>query len=197
MTMVSGGLLVGIPLLRKALMLANSSELAVGTMSYAGLYISVVIALFLVPAGMVGFHTLQRHNYGRIGHTGFWTVVIASVVFALGLAGYLWWQDPALLWLVYPVSALGLVAGFILYGAAALQARALPRWCGLAFIFVLPAAIALVGLRPYFGLRGGLSTTSILFGLTWLALGYVLWRRGRVSRERTSRVRRTSHYKPR
>jgi hypothetical protein len=98
------------------------------------------------------------------------------------LAGYLRWEDHTLLWLVSPVGTLGLVVGFILYGVATLQARILPPWCGIAFMAALPAAIALVWIRPLFGLGAGASTTSILFGLAWLGLGYNLWTRRRESR---------------
>lgn len=192
MTIVSGGLLVTIPLLRRALLLANSEQAAEALFD-VGLYVLVVVALFLVPIGMFGFRVLQVRNFGRIGHAGFWTVIIASTMLALGLAGFLWWENPALLWLVSPVGALGLVGGFILYGTATLQAKVLPRWCGIVFSVILPAAIALVWIRPFFGLREGVSTTSILFGLTWLALGYVLWARRSGPGERPPRVRPTSH----
>jgi hypothetical protein len=81
------------------------------------------------------------------------------------------------------------LVGFVLYGAATLQARVLPLWCAVPFIAALPAAIALVWIRPLLGLGEGASTTSILFGLAWLALGYALYSRGRESGELTSRVR--------
>ena len=153
------------------------------------IYVLSVGALLLVPIGMVGFHILQMGCYGRIGRVGFWTVVIASIVLGLGVAGRLWWENSAPLWLVSPVSTLGLLVGFILYGAATLQARVLPHWCGMTFMAALPAAIALVWIRPVLGLGEGTSTTSILFGVAWLALGYVLWTRRRESGERSSRVK--------
>lgn len=56
--------------------------------------------------------------------------------------------------------------GLILYGAATLQARVLPRWCGLGLIIVPPVAVV-------FGDYGG-----IVFGLLWVALGYVLGSQG-------------------
>jgi hypothetical protein len=181
MAIVGGGLLVAIPLRYRGFLLANA-QLAAEAMFNVGLYFLVVVALFLVPMGMVGFHALQMRNYGLVGHTGFWTVVIASVMVASGVAGYLWWEDSTLLWLVSPVGALGLVVGFVLYGAATLYARVLPLWCGMTFMIALPAAIALVWIRPFFGLGEGTSTTSILFGLAWIGLGYVLWTRRRARR---------------
>jgi hypothetical protein len=39
---------------------------------YPMLYnVALVVALLLVPVGMVGFHALQRHSYGRKGCAGF------------------------------------------------------------------------------------------------------------------------------
>ena len=83
----------------------------------------------------------------------------------------------ALEWLVYPVRVLAVLVGFALYSAATLQARVLPRWCSVGLIVGLPVAIAL---RLYGG--------NILFGLLWLALGYVLWSRGEAATEQPSRV---------
>ncbi len=78
--------------------------------------------------------------------------------------------------LFFPVGTLAVFTGFVLYGAASLQARVLPRWCGIGFI---------VG--PFMLLLGGLG--GIVFGLLWLALGYVLWSQRGAATERRSRVR--------
>ena len=186
--MVSGVMLVMAPLLHRTFGLVL--PVGAGYMVFVvGLYVLLVVALFLVPIGMVGFHVLQGGNYGRMGHLGFWTVVVASIVLGLGVGGYLWREDSVPLVFVCAVGTLGLLVGFVLYGAATLQARVLPLWCAVAFIAALPAAIALVWIRPLFGLGEGASTTSILFGLAWLALGYALWSRRRESGELTSRVR--------
>ncbi len=76
---------------------------------------------------------------------------------------------------------LGLVVGFVFYGIATLQARVLPRWCGVTFIVVLPiAALAL-------SVRLPLAQTSIVFGLAWLALGYALWARREASADQQPR----------
>ncbi len=135
------------------------------------------VGLLLTVVGMVGLHALQKENYGRIGRAGFYTVVVASLGQVLGtvvlLAG-----SAALAWLVFPVGVLAVLVGFVLYGAATLQARVLPRWCGVGLIVGLPVAIAL-------GLYGG----NVLFGLFWLALGYLLWSRMGTAAEQPSRVR--------
>jgi hypothetical protein len=133
--------------------------------------------VLLTAVGMVGLHALQRENYGRIGRAGFYSVVIASVAQFLGTVVRLL-GSTALEFLVFPLGVLGVLVGFVLYGAATLQARVLPRWCGVGLIVGLPIAIAL-------GLYGG----NVLFGLFWLALGYVLWSHRGAAAEQPSRVR--------
>jgi hypothetical protein len=144
----------------------------------------IVVALLLVPVGMVGFHVLQRYRYGRIGLAGLWLVVIASLVVAFGVADYFIWGD--FLQAMPPVwlglGLLGLVVGFVLYGAATLQAKVLPRWCGVALIVALPVALALSVPLPF-------ASMFIVFGLAWLALGYALWMRRNTTAGQPSRVR--------
>jgi hypothetical protein len=134
-----------------------------------------IVAALLMVVGLLGLHALQKDNYGRIGRGGFWTVVVASLAQVLGLVIFLLGSE-ALIWLVFPVGFVAVPFGLILYGAATLQARVLPRWCGLGLIIVPPVTVVL-------GDYGG-----ILFGLLWLALGYALWSwRGRAA-EQPSRV---------
>jgi uncharacterized membrane protein YdcZ (DUF606 family) len=144
----------------------------------------IAVALVLVPVGMVGFHALQRHSYGRVGLAGFWLVVIASLLVAAGVADYFIWgdvlQELPPVWLVWGV--LGLLVGFLLYGMATLQAGMLPRWCGVAFIAALPVALALSGQLSFASMFG-------VFGLAWLALGYALWTRRGVTTVQNTRVR--------
>ncbi len=127
--------------------------------------------LLLTATGIVGLHSLQKDNYGRIGQAGFYTVVVASLGQVLGTI-FLLAGSTALEFLVFPVGVLGVLVGFVLYGAATLQARVLPRWCGIGLIVGLPVAIAL-------GLYGG----NVLFGLFWLMLGYVLLQRGETAQQ--------------
>ena len=141
-----------------------------------------VVALVLLPIGFVGFHALQRQNYGRTGRAGFWMVVTASLAVALGLITYFFLGTSGFLWLATSVGPVGLVVGFVLYGVATLQAKVLPRWCGVAFIIALPCAIAL-------SIPWSFASLFIVFGLMWLTLSYVLWSHKDTSAERPSRVR--------
>ena len=70
--------------------------------------------------------------------------------------------------------------GLVLLGAATLRAGVLARWCGALLI------VAVLGIPIYFALGnyGG----AILYGLLWLALGYVLWSRREAATEQPSRV---------
>ena len=133
-----------------------------------------VVGILLVVVGLVGFHELQRGSYGRIGRAGFYTVVVASLIQVVGLVGFLL-GSMALEWLIL-VGGLGSLVGFVLYGAATLRTGVLPRWCGVAIIVVLPASIPL---GEY---------ASLLFGIVWLALGYVLWSQRASSAGQSSRV---------
>lgn len=133
-----------------------------------------VVGILLVVVGLMGFHELQRERYGRIGRAGFYTVVVASLIQVVGLVGFLL-GSMALEWLIL-AGGLGSLAGFALYGAATLWAGVLPRWCGVALIVALPASIPL---GEY---------ASLLFGIVWLALGYVLWSQRDSSTGQPSRV---------
>jgi len=144
---------------------------------------AVTDVLFMIGAlctvgGFVGFHALQKNNYGRIGRGGFWTVVVATLALVVGLivelVGSTTIAEP-----LFPVGTLAVFIGFALYGAASLQARVLPRWCGIGLI-VGPSIFLLGDLLGDFG--------GILFGLLWLALGYVLWSQREASVGQLSRV---------
>jgi hypothetical protein len=139
-----------------------------------------VVPVLLTLVGLVGFHTLQKANYGGIGRGGFYTVVVGLLAQVLGTITHLSGSE-ALEWLVFPVGIGLMIVGLVLYGVATLQARVLPRWCGLGFIVVPPLVIVLeISLEGY---------GETLFGLLWLALGYVLWSGRGTTAQQPSRVR--------
>ncbi len=137
--------------------------------------ILIIIAWLLQVIGLVGFHTLQKRNYGRIGQGGVYTFIVGAPTQALGLLLLLAGSE-TLSELLIGVGGVSILIGLVLYGAATLQARVLPRWCGIALIVSLPVTILL-------GAYGG-----ILFGVVWIALGYVLWTQRSTTNERSSRV---------
>ena len=139
--------------------------------------ILVILAMILEVVALLGFHALQGRNYGRIGRAGLYTTIAAIVLFELLLLVSLFGVNVGLDWLV-AVGVLGLLVGLVLYGAATLQARVLPRWCGILFIIFMPVGILLGDLQPIWG------------GLVWLALGYALWSQSSsAAGEQPSRVR--------
>src|SRR5215210_6471410 len=140
----------------------------------------------------------STHNLPDTISAGFWLVVVGAlmvvlggaVFFTLGKAGDFLQATPSLVWVVLGllglvVGSVSLVVGYPLYGVATLQARVLPRWCGIAFIAALSASIALSALwillafvasyEPFLSLSG--VSTFMVLGLAWLALGYALWAR--------------------
>ena len=136
------------------------------------------VALFLLAVGVVGFHALQKDHYGLIGLAGFAIVVIAALASVVARIVILVSGSEALFPIV-AVGGIGLMLGFALYGVATLRARVLPLWVGVAFIVGVPIRYALFPIDPW-----GLT----LFGLLWVALGYVLWSRREAVADQPSRV---------
>jgi len=141
----------------------------------------LIIALLLLALGLVGLHalqgpSLQGGSYGRIGLAGLYTALAAIAAQVFGwfviLAG-----SAALLWLVSPVGPLVMLVGFVLYGAATVQARVLPPWYGVLLIVLMPILLVL-------GVYG-----NIWRGLVLIVLGYGLWMHRGASPERPPRVR--------
>jgi hypothetical protein len=143
-----------------------------------------IVAVLLVVVGLAGFHALQKGHYGRIGRGGFYTVIVAATAQILAQVG-LMSGSMAFRFLDF-LGLLGVMVGFVLYGAATLQARVLPRWCGVGFIVGLPVwwVLSVILGNEYGGSLGGM-----LFGFLWLALGYVLFSRRGAATEQPSRVR--------
>ena len=132
------------------------------------------VAIIFILVGLVGLHTLQKGNYGLLGRIGFYMFVVGALIEMLGsvlviLAGN------ALEW-VMVVGFMTVIVAAILYGAATLRARILPRWCGVGFIVapMLPLALDTYG--------------ALLQGLFWVALGYVLLSRRSEPAGQPSRV---------
>ncbi len=158
-----------------------SIEAAGGPFSDALLFLAALLTL----AGLMGLHALQRGNYGRIGRVGFYTAAVGLLAQALAALVLLMGSEVLenfAQWLVAPVGSLTVLVGLVLYGAATLQAMVLPLWCGLALIVVPPIAFYLNS-KVFYG-------SLALFGVLWVALGYVLWsRRGTPTEQQPSRVR--------
>lgn len=134
---------------------------------------SLLAAYALTAVGLVGFHVLQQRHYGRIGPfavslacLGSLGAIVAMMVIVAG--------GPDLD-LLHTIGALLVIVGYVFYGVATLQAAQLPRWCGIAFVVAGPVTFAFLGF-------GG--STTLVFGLFWLALGAVLWFHANLSSRR-------------
>ena len=153
---------------------------------FGSVLLFVAVWLLLLVA-LAGFHALQKEHYGRIGRAGFYTVIVgASAMIVIQL---LTWVGVTLgiTALVFPdpVGLLIVMVGLVLYGVATLQARVLPRWCGVGLIVGVPVLIGLSVVSEEYGeMLGG-----ILFGLLWLALGYILWSESGAAAEHPARAR--------
>jgi hypothetical protein len=151
-----------------------------GLEEFGALDILIILGYVLILVGLLGFHILQGRNYGRIGRAGLYTSIGSILVLFLWLVASLL-AGTAVLVVLNIVGALGLLVGLTLYGAATLQARVLPRWCGILFIILMPGAILLASLLWQW--------EPMWSGLVWLALGYGLWSQRSATAEQPSRVR--------
>ena len=138
--------------------------------------------LFLVPwllsaAAIAGLHLRQRHRAGRLGQIGAWTTLTAMLAAAVGTLSALTDSD-ALLWLGFPVGALGWAAGMALLGIATIRAKVVPAWAGVALAIAEPATILVaVALSPLVPLQDdGSFSGALANGAAFLALGLALRR---------------------
>ena len=153
----------------------NLFTLSLGQQAFfnTGLNVLYIIVLLLSVGGLAGFHALQKESYGRVGRGGFYTVLVSVAILILETVVFSFGSEA--IGFLNPIGLLGVLVGFVLYGAATLQARVLPRWCGVLFIVFFPVAL----LSVEYG--------NIWTGLVQLVLGYVLWSRSAAS-EQPSRV---------
>jgi hypothetical protein len=137
------------------------------------------IATLGMLAGIVGLHAREAPNYGRLGTAGFFAAFVGVFFLLASTVATMLAGREVLDWL-FILGFLGTCVGFLLFGAATLRARVLPRWCGILFL------VAVFGIPVYFALGnyGG----AILYGLVWLGLGYGLWLERDTSAEQTTRV---------
>lgn len=122
----------------------------------------LTVALAGTLVGLLGLHAQQATSYGVLGTVGLLAALIGTALVLANVA-FIHVAGRDVLDLLLGVGLVGMFFGFVLLGVATLRARVLPQWCGAALIVVLPIAAIL-------GDYGG----GLVFGLVWLALGYVL-----------------------
>jgi hypothetical protein len=164
-------------------LLGRAIPYAAGDPTYSGLLrLSaglVLLAALLTLGGLLGLDALEAGSYWNLGRAGFYVAGVGLLAQALAALVLLMGSE-ALEWLLAPVGSLAVVVGLALYGVATLRAGVLARWCGWALIVVPPIA-AYLNSKVFYG-------SIALFGVLWVALGYVLWSRSGRPSERSSRV---------
>jgi hypothetical protein len=132
----------------------------------------LMLALLLVVIGAAGL-VIQARDAGRLGRLGKTGIVLGAVGAALPvigslIQGILFDGDyPLMPYFVIP-GVLALVVGFVLLGLAVLQAKVLPRW---AAVLLIVGTLAMLGFND----QNARALMAIPFGISWVAVGYVLW----------------------
>lgn len=129
----------------------------------------------LIGLGTAGLVVLLRHagRFGRtarrgaiLGVAGLIVMVLAALVQAVFFNG----DFPLMPYFLLP-GGLAAIAGFLMIGIAVLRGRVLPRWAGI-LLAVTSVLMLAFNEQTYAVLLG------IPFGIAWIAVGLVLWRRG-------------------
>ena len=127
--------------------------------------------------GLTGLHIQQDAISRKLGATSL-VVTSIGVTYLLVLTENLLFTGDTPVGMTSPlvvlVAQLARSLGFVLLGIAFLQARALPRWIGLAFV-VGGVVITMASLRAGYLPRFIDSLFLLVFGPIWLALGYAFW----------------------
>jgi hypothetical protein len=132
----------------------------------------LMLALLLVVIGAAGL-VIQARDAGRLGRLGKTGIVLGAVGAALPvigsvIQGILFDGDyPLMPYFVIP-GVLALVVGFVLLGLAVLQAKVLPLW---AAVLLIAGTLAMLGFND----QNARALMAIPFGISWVAVGYVLW----------------------
>jgi hypothetical protein len=131
------------------------------------------VAFFLTAAAVAALHARQRQRSGKLGKAGAVAAFLGCVATGVNnpiehcgdveILGLVLWVPGTLL----------LFFGLLVLGVATVRARVLPAWAGAA---VAAGVVALFMAADAAGM--------VIFGLTWIAVGYALWLTGAPSSPR-------------
>lgn len=141
-------------------------------------------AMMLVPLALTGvaflsLHQIQRDtlNRSRLGRVSFVIGAAAMVILLIAQSTIVAGTD-RLLWLGFPVGALGWLVGFALYGYATAKAGVLPARIGIGIAVAEPLTIMLgwafsplVPLSESGNFSGAIGHGAVWFGIAWLLYG--------------------------
>ncbi|TCJ16103.1 hypothetical protein E0L93_10510 [Rubrobacter taiwanensis] len=139
--------------------------------SAAALLIGAVVLLL---AGMFGFHALYAGGMGGVGEAGFVQGFIGLGMLGGGLVAEAFGLEAG-----RAASSFGfliLAFGLVLIGYSTFYNETLPRWNFYPFVVAVFIPLDLLFGGMYRGVDLGL---SVLFGLSWAGLGYLLWTKER------------------
>ena len=143
--------------------------------------------IFVIPllwlVGLVGVYMCWNERSGWIARLGF-AIAFMGVVVSAAVPIVMSIFDNDDLWFVLPLGMLILFIGLIIVGIAMISAKVLPGWSA-----ALPLVIGALGMIMFFAnpddpgvsvqmaarLRPARMISSLLLGISWVALGYSLW----------------------
>jgi hypothetical protein len=131
-----------------------------------------ILALAGTMGGIASLHARQSYCYGFCGRLGFLAAFSGAAILLAGLplSSIACVHAPATLDVILVAGFWGLAGGLFLLGVATLRLGFLPQWSGALLLVALPLAVAA-------GNLGG----GLMFGASWIALGYTLLCRHDVS----------------
>lgn len=140
-----------------------------GSLSSPIFWVLAVIQVLLLLGVLRGLYTLVRSEwFGKMG------LFVASVGAMLMAVAFLLVPLPNAAGWVWFIGVPALTGGWLLFGVANLKSRALPRWNALPLIVgLVPVLISI--LHDVAGIGWTLPAGSMMLGVGWVLLGYVLW----------------------
>lgn len=160
-----------------------------------GHYENPVAMMLLVGVlvALVALHLIQRGHYGRWGAlTSVAALAGVAMVAVGGLAGELF---PATAPVDIPLLIGGVLAasvGIVGLGIVTINAKVLPRWCGIALIAGSPPGVSTLFMFSTLFVMTGIVPGEIgwaLAGIPWMLVGYAIFRAGSAQQQRPSRIR--------
>ncbi len=149
--------------------------------------------LFGVLIAIAALHAIHRRHYGSLGALAS-LAAFAGVAMTVGgnLVGELVPAMAPVAMLLLLVGVLAASVGIVGLGIVTLEARVIPRWCGVALIAGSPPAVGLefmvLGLLGAAGILPG-EIIWTLVGVPWVLVGYGLFRAATHRALEPSRVR--------
>ncbi len=150
--------------------------------SHAGGHVLIAITALLSLLALAGAYARCAGPSGRAGKSGLVLGLLGTALVTLGnfLEG-LWGIGVG--WGLFMLGMLALFVGLLVFSGAVLRAGVLPRWSVWPFVMSAATLLSLLLVSMTFNISASESSSFNLlpllllsvFGLGWMALGYVLW----------------------